>query len=391
MAEVALYDRESVIQLHFPKTSSGRLAADYFVPIVKNGTKSYIDNVDQPLLIAKVDNEIVPLVINNGEQDQCYLTSPIAYYIHYVADFIRTINHKPLRISLQLLIAGLKHIFGFLKLNRVVYVNNWLLPTGPFLALERKQIDLLIKKLSCQFPRHAIVFKGCTEAAHEQLNRMTATGLLKIVHRQVYTWDQSTIEDINLSTAKQRRTFKTDQKFLKNTPYQLSCMNGKHAEKLDYSQALCNLYRELYVKKYSRYSLQYNDRWFQHTLASECFNFVGFFHKASEQTLQGFISYYKSEQQLISSLVGHQTLEAKDTGLYRCSISYLCKQSKEENLPVNLSSGAGEFKRRRGAKPSFEFDFVYIHHLSKWQQLGWRLLALMYNTLAKKIFTTMKV
>jgi hypothetical protein len=64
----------------------------------------------------------------------------------------------------------------------------------------------------------------------------------------------------------------------------------------------------------------------------------------------------------------------REPGFYRLLVAMLLKRVAEEGTLLNYSSGAGDFKRRRGGEGCLEFNAVYTRHLPIEQRLPFLLL-----------------
>ena len=63
----------------------------------------------------------------------------------------------------------------------------------------------------------------------------------------------------------------------------------------------------------------------------------------------------------------------------------LLERVAEQKLLLNYSSGAGEFKRRRGAESAIEYNAIYTRHLPLKRQLPHLLLEQAANRLGKRV------
>ncbi|MEM9195986.1 MAG: hypothetical protein AAGF12_42865, partial [Myxococcota bacterium] len=68
-------------------------------------------------------------------------------------------------------------------------------------------------------------------------------------------------------------------------------------------------------------------------------------------------------------------------GLYRRLMALAFEETLTHKLLLNLSAGAGSFKRLRGGEPELEHTVVFTAHLARRRRAAWRLLA----TLAQRI------
>ena len=97
--------------------------------------------------MARVGRHVVPLVINDGNGRACYATSPSGFYVDYASDFVAGLEGSLKRWALLALLGALGAICRRLRMDRVVYLNNWLLPTQPAWALTPENTRALIHTL----------------------------------------------------------------------------------------------------------------------------------------------------------------------------------------------------------------------------------------------------
>lgn len=91
------------------------------------------------------------MVINHGDSSSCYLTSPYVNYVGYAKDFILSLNDGWIRRLLLFLLVVVSTIIPQNHLDRVVYVNHWLIATGPQFCLSSEQFNKLLLVLKERF------------------------------------------------------------------------------------------------------------------------------------------------------------------------------------------------------------------------------------------------
>jgi hypothetical protein len=69
----------------------------------------------------------------------------------------------------------------------------------------------------------------------------------------------------------------------------------------------------------------------------------------------------------------------------------LMRQAIEKEKILNMSSGAGDFKLKRGGVASFEYQMIYQKNLSSFQRKLWKYLARTLNKTAKQQMIELKV
>ena len=73
--------------------------------------------------------------------------------------------------------------------------------------------------------------------------------------------------------------------------------------------------------------------------------------------------------------VGYEVGAPVEDGLYRRLVAGLLDEVKRERFVLNYSSGADDFKRRRGGEPVLEFHALYAGHLPAYRRGLYRGLA----------------
>jgi hypothetical protein len=353
---------------------------EYFSALLEGGISRYLSNSDEEFCVARLDDTVIPLVINPGGGRACYLTSPTCHYVKYARDFVAGLEGSAARLPLLGLLRALEEVCGSLLLDKVVYVNNWLIPTQPTPALGEEQARALAERLSTLYPEYAIVLKGVQPRVAPELPRvLAASGYELIVHRQLYYWDPAKPE------VRGRSNVGRDQQLLRNTKYRVTRLEGCTDGDLE---RLLEIYNSLYTEKHSEHSIQYKAEWLALAWRSGLLDFqvIG-----KDGRTDAFFTSFRDGPYLVSSIGGHDTAVDSKFGLYRLCHASLIKQAMANQCPLNMSSGVGPFKKLRGAEPDFEYEALYIRHLPSWRRLPWRMLANLYNTLGKKVFVDFEV
>ena len=134
---------------------------------------------------------------------------------------------------------------------------------------------------------------------------------------------------------------------------------------------ITELYRALYLRKYSFFNPQLNEKFFQHTLKERIFRFKAL---RKNGRIDAFISYYVKNGVMTGAFIGHDTRLPEELGLYRQTIALNMAEAEKSGMLLHLSAGAGAFKIFRSAVPCIEFDAVYYDHLPFQRRLAWRFL-----------------
>ena len=91
-------------------------------------------------------------------------------------------------------------------------------------------------------------------------------------------------------------------------------------------------------------------------------------------TLVAFALLYQKADQLVVPAVGHARDE-NNKGYYRSLFAALADYVEQNKLLLNYSSGAGDFKRRRGGVPVLEWTAIHAPRHSRFKQRLIRVVA----------------
>lgn len=348
----------------------------YLEALLCDQPERFIANVHENFAVARVGRHVVPLVINDGEGRACYATSPSGFYVEYASDFVAGLESSFKRWALLALLGALRAVCRKLRMDRVVYLNNWLLPTQPAWALTPEDTHALIHNLVPRFPDHGFAIKGLSPA---QAAGLAACKCLPIFSRKVHHWDSRRPETVRRSNVQR------DLRLLRRTEYRV-----RHLTEVsdDLAQRLCDLYRELYQEKYSGLSLRYEPSFFALVIES---GFLDVLAIEKDGRCDSFATLLHDEERLVSSIGGYDSSVQRSEGLYRLAQISAMKAAMAAEQDLNLSSGAGKFKKLRGAVEHDEYEAVYVQHLGRSRGIPWVVVGKLYNSLGKKLYAALDV
>ena len=107
-------------------------------------------------------------------------------------------------------------------------------------------------------------------------------------------------------------------------------------------------------------------------LERKALEFRGLRHSSGR--IDAVFACFRQGNVTVTPFVGYDTSMAGEPSFYRLLVAMLLKRVAEEGTLLNYSSGAGEFKRRRGGEGCIEFNAVYTRHLSLERRLPFLLL-----------------
>lgn len=365
------YDVTNIDQIVWPNTDDGTYAKNFLLPLIKNGTKHYFDNIEATINVLAIDSYIIPITIIENNYQNSFVCSPYAHYISYA---LECSEHFFKQKFLRNIVCGLIKGFGKAlqrgRVNKIIYVNNWLFPTDLYFKdLKEEHIQAITNYLSSQFPDYAIAFKSINEAIYPELSQ--ALHRLKydfIVTRQIFLTDTSKEEIFKT------RIFKSDLKLLRES----NCtVVGKEGIGLEDSEKILSLYKRLYLEKYSELNPQFNKNFMDLILQSELLQLKAI---KKDNDIEGVFGYFIRDGVMTAPLFGYIENEDGQKSLYRLLSTILTLEAKDKGCLLHQSAGASFYKKVRRAEPHMEYMAVHSSHLSIFRRMPWKCLRFIMNS-----------
>ena len=338
-------------------------AGRYVASLVTAGARHYVDNADVEIRALAVDGKVLPLLISDGAGANADVISPYVHYVEYTLEEVaKRHRHLPPQLF-GTLMWPLATVLKVGRIDRVVFVNNWLLGTNPRLNLTSEQIRELTGCLVEMFPASAIVFRSLNVHTDQAVLLTLQQNRYRLVRsRRIYLLDPTNNSYLHHDNAQ------WDRRLLARTPYRVV---RDHEELAAHAPRLTALYRDLYLTKYSRLNPHFNERFFALTLRESTLTY-----RALERDgrIDGFVAYFVDDRVMTGSLLGYDRELPRQLGMYRLLFALLTAEAAEARLLLNLGGGTGRFKLLRGAVPTEEFDAVYDAHLPGHRRFAWTLL-----------------
>jgi len=366
-----LFTRENIHTLTFPQTEDGDYARRYLLPMMTDGVQKYIRNArNTQLMIAKVDDVVIPITLSDFHPDNTYTVSPYSHYILYGGlEEVKHLGNPLAEAVIKTLMKPVSWFFRAADFDRVAYVNNYLLSTNLYPSVNSDQLSALSEALIRWFPDRAVVFRSVDQRKNPHVYQtLEGLGYDLVLSRQV--WFMQPEECV------QSRGFKGDRRALRHVQYEI--VEGADFSDEDLMRSV-DLYNMLYLEKYSYYNPQFTFEFMK--LARD----AGTLHlRALKQdgNINGVIGYFIRNGAMTLPLLGYDTSLSKEKGLYRLLTQLKIQEGLRRDLLIHSSSGVGKFKKARGAKSAIEYNAVYSRHLPTWRQGPWKLLKVITKSAA---------
>ncbi|MEI2398965.1 GNAT family N-acetyltransferase [Paenibacillus phytohabitans] len=381
-SRVIQYDRHSVDQLEWPDTEYGRYAREYITPLLERDTEYYISNVHTIVKVLTVDGIPVPVTVNDGNYDNSYVCSPYTHYVSYAREELALLNNRMLEGTLSIMLGGMGWLLRQGRFNRVIQVNNWLLSTNLYPALSASQLTDVLEYLRQAYPGYTIMYRSLSmETSGDLIGSLRGYGCKLVPSRQIYLLHQ------NSAGSKARWLVKRDHSLLAKHGY--TEVSPAEITPEDISR-IVELYRLLYIDKYSAYNPQFTEAFIALALERGTLQIYGLRHE-QEGRLDAVLGFYERDGAMTAPLFGYDTALPQSVGLYRMLSAVLIGLAGSRGLLLHESSGVGQFKRNRGAVAAIEFSAVYDRGTSWLNRCGWSFLELLLRRIGMPLIQKLKL
>lgn len=347
--------------LPWPDTPDARNVRGYWTRFLAEGTRSMISNVDVTPWVAVVGPHALPLTIGRPRASHAFVASTWAQYVGYAREELGKVDAWTMRASLRPLIALLDRVTTWGEVDRAVHVDNWLLSTNLHPHLTDPELDALTSALVRTWPDRAVIWRSVRGDAAE-LARWRAHGFQLIPSRSIWIWDPADPAQARSRDLDRDATLLDDGLF----SIRELLRAGRHE-----LERLAELYRGLYLRKYSRRNPHFTRHFMDHVVHSS--NFSTYVLEQDGRAF-GVIGFYERNGWMTTPVLGYDLARPQEEGLYRRLSALLIRESRKRGLLLHQSAGAGRFKRNRRCRNEVEYLAVHHRHLSLRRRLPWLLL-----------------
>lgn len=361
--QTQLFTRENIHSLPFPSTDDGEYARRYLVPLMSGDPQKYIRNVYSTALMAvQVGETTIPITVSDFHLQNTYTVSPYSHYVSYGAfEEVKHLNNAAAEFAVKAVMNPLAWYFRKAELDKVVFVNNYLLSTNLYPSVNSDQLSAASEALIGWFPDRAIVFRSVDQRKNPHIyGALEALGYDLVLSRQV--WYMDPVESLKT------RQCREDVRVLKKNGYE--AVNGKDLSDAELQRAV-ELYNLLYLEKYSYYNPQFTFEFLKLARDHEVLHMIGL---KKDGQLNGIMGFFVRNGAMTQPLFGYDTSLPMEEGLYRLLTLVTLQEGVRRGLLVHASGGVGKFKKVRGGESVTEYNAVYTGHLPKWRQFPWKLI-----------------
>jgi hypothetical protein len=378
--EVKLYNSSDIATLEWPESESAAYKKRYLLPLVMEGASSYIANASCDVRVITVGDLALSVTICDMNYSDTYTCSTYTHYVSYAIDELWELNNSLLEMLGEKALRLLGGVTKRLKINKCVFVNNWLISTNLYGKITESRFLELTAFLTRTYPDHAIVFRSLNgELCSPHMNALSKLGYRHVFARQVYLLNAENIKGHAAKITRKDRTLLAESGF--------ELLNNAKLLPDDAARIL-ELYNMLYLEKYSAHNPAFTVDFIRRAIDEHLLEVRAL---RSGDSIVAVLGYFVLDGTMTAPLFGYDTSLPKKTGLYRMLTVLLLDESLEKGLCLHRSSGAAEFKRCRGARAEAEYSAVYTKHLGIGRKLGWRLIELVANKIALPLIRRYKL
>jgi hypothetical protein len=371
--DVAFADQTRIAALD---AAPGRPPYETFLDALTGRESSQlVENVATTLKTLSVSGGRIPVSINDGEYANSYVCSPYSTLVTYALEELNAVTDWRLRVPLTAMVRAGGAVLRACNINAAVGLNNWLVSTTPHSCWRGEELDAVLRSVSHDYPRHYILLRSIDEFQHQAFKHaLIEAGCHMIPVRQVYYLD------VKGETWLKRRNTQRDLALLQQTEW-TELTHDDFAE-ADFPR-LCDLYRQLYIQKYSEQNPKFTAEFIRICHETRIFRFLGL--RGADGTVQAFAALHVAGDVMTIPFIGYDLALAQNLGCYRMIMAMVTLEAAKNVTHLNCGAGAGAFKRSRGAAPHTEYLVVYDRHLPVLRRLPYYAVAYLMDRIGKSI------
>lgn len=372
-AEITLYERDSAEKIPWPKTEDGRYAERFLRPMLEQSVEGFIPNVRTRLYVVQAGKQVLPVTLNEAEYGNSYVCSPYTHYVSYARQELHRIRSRAARVLLSGLLTVMGGLLKASRFNRTAHINNWMVSTNLYPSCSPDQLKAVAQTLKQRFPDYGLVLRSLNRTNHGKLlDALVQEGFRLVPSRQIYFLEPSNPAAMN---AKARWLVKRDYALLASSGYEV--MDHDELKSADMPR-LAELYRMLYLEKYSYDNPQFGEAFLELARTEKLLRFQALRSRKTGR-IDGVMGYFCRNGIMTTPVFGYDTSLPQELGLYRMLSAVLIRTAGSSGHLLHESSGAAQFKRNRGAVSDIEYSAVYDAHLPWHRRAGWSFLHLVLN------------
>jgi len=283
----------------------------------------------------------VSITLPSRQKNASYLFSPRSAWFDYLAHECRS---QPL---LALLIQALGKFSFLLGIDRTIFAGNYPISTSIWSTEQEQELYSIANEMRQAHPNYYVGIRNLLPHRHPALiAQLQSGGFYGIPARVIYEFD---LRDEALQIPSH---LKRDLALFKKLQMQVEITTQLDQISLLRVQAL---YQKIYLEKHSLLNPQYTQQFFEDVVRSGVMSCL--LVRNSSGQICSFALLQSTQQTLTVPALGYDPALDLE-GSYRVLFAAIYSYAKENRALLNYSSGAGDFKRKRGASAHLEYTFL---------------------------------
>jgi hypothetical protein len=264
-------------------------------------------------------------------------------------------------------------------LHNAAMLGNHLLSTNLHPDWGLKELLQLQEQAISIYPQQPLILRNiCPQLTPKLAQALQREQWQLVPARMVYLCDPSQQE------VKQHNHVKRDAKLLAGKDMEVLGPQDIHSSDLP---ALRELFRQLFIHKYSRLNPDFTPAFFELCLET---GFLQLHALRYQGKMAGVLGIYEQDfghcqRWVTTPLIGYDLALAQELGLHRRLMALLLQQAQQKKAGLHYSSGAASFKKARGGQAQLEYCAIYSRHLGGLRHRANIWFAKLLNDIAPRI------
>ena len=321
----------------------------------------WIRNAQIDFQYSKISGKVVPATISTSDKKNSYICSLKTAFYRYPKEETSLIRNRIERYLLRSASLPIGMFLHMLKMDRHISIGNWLQSTNLPPDLEKEDLREITQFYCDHYQNYLLTFRSVNEETHPRLFLSLKENSWQLIPaRQVYLYHR---ED---NKWKNKKIVIRERKNLLKSDF----VQVHHKDLLDSDlQQIHRQYTDLFINKHSPFNPRITLEYIKKLFEKKVFEFHGLKDPYGDKLI-GHFAIFQIGKIMTIPLIGYDMSKEKELGIYRMLFSLILMISEDRELTLNMSSGAGNFKKIRGGKPVTEFTGVYTNHLPKISKMG---------------------
>lgn len=345
--------------------ADGSLAARHVATFRSHGSKALIANAACEVMLLRCGDARLPVTIDDGTRGRSYVSSPHSTYVLYPRDEIALMGLGEVRYAAEGVLGAVAGLMRLTRLNRAVHLDNWLLSTNLHGGWDGTGLPAMREIIAARFPDHWTIIRSVDPWTCPSLfDAVRADGWTLLPARQVWVTDDLARDWLPRSHTKADARALRRSGLTLERPAEIAAADARR---------IADLYRQLYVERYSVLNPQFTARYIAASAASGLLDYN--LLRDETGTIMAFAALRSAGAVGTVPMMGYDTSRPQDEALYRVASYCAADLALGRGLRFHGSAGASQFKRNRGARGVIEYMAVDGRHLSAARRAGLAVLA----------------